>query len=78
MKEELQLEPFSERNPTDADPLLGTDEVSEAPVVNSSSSSSSSSSLSEIKHEDIESGSVPCCRICLECDGESGELAFFG
>ncbi|KAJ4708336.1 Zinc finger, RING-CH-type [Melia azedarach] len=73
MKEELQLEPFSERNPTDADPLLGTDEVSEAPVVNSSSSSSSSSSLSEIKHEDIESGSVPCCRICLECDGESDD-----
>ncbi|KDO80357.1 hypothetical protein CISIN_1g021423mg [Citrus sinensis] len=66
MKGDLQLEQFSERNPSDADPLLGSQEVSDAPVVSSPSSSSSS----EIKDEDIENGSLPCCRICLENDGE--------
>lgn len=73
MKGDLQLEQFSERNPSDADPLLGSQEVSDAPVVSSPSSSSSS----EIKDEDIENGSLPCCRICLENDGEPGDFIFF-
>lgn len=73
MKGDLQLEQFSERNPSDADPLLGSQEVSDAPVVSSPSSSSSS----EIKDEDIENGSLPCCRICLENDGEPGDYIFF-
>lgn len=73
MKGDLQLEQFSERNPSDADPLLGSQEVSDAPVVSSPSSSCSS----EIKDEDIENGSLPCCRICLENDGEPGDYIFF-
>lgn len=61
MKGEVQLEPSGERNPRDSDPLLENQ-------VDSSTGSSS-----EINSEDIEAGSVPCCRICLECDGEPGE-----
>lgn len=26
---------------------------------------------------DLEAGSAPCCRICLECDGEDGNLFIF-
>lgn len=46
----------------DLDPLLGK------PVSDSSEGSSD-----EIKDEEIDSSSAPCCRICLECDGEPGE-----
>uniref|UniRef100_F6HH65 RING-CH-type domain-containing protein n=1 Tax=Vitis vinifera TaxID=29760 RepID=F6HH65_VITVI len=58
MKGEVQLEPSGERNPRDSDPLL------------ENQADSSTGSSSEINSEDIEAGSVPCCRICLECDGE--------
>lgn len=61
MKGEVQLEPSGERNPRDSDPLL------------ENQADSSTGSSSEINSEDIEAGSVPCCRICLECDGEPGE-----
>ncbi|GMP60040.1 hypothetical protein CsSME_00023070 [Camellia sinensis var. sinensis] len=68
MKGELQLEPSGERNPSDSDPLLQNQHV-DSP----SSSSPSSVSSGEIKNEDIEAGSVACCRICLECDGEEDD-----
>lgn len=61
MKGEVQLEPPGERKAMDSDPLLGNHGDSPA------------GSSSEINSEDIEAGSVPCCRICLECDGEPGE-----
>ncbi|KAH7854173.1 hypothetical protein Vadar_011019 [Vaccinium darrowii] len=63
MKGEVQLEPSGERNPSDSDPLLENRDENSSPP-------SSGSGSGEIKNEDIEAGSVPCCRICLECDGE--------
>ncbi len=66
MKGEVQLEPTGTENPSDADPLLG----------NQADSPPESSSSTEIKdEEDIEAGSIPCCRICLESDAEPGELS---
>lgn len=61
MKGEVQLEPPGERSPRDSDPLL------------ENQAGSTSGISSEINCEDIEAGSVPCCRICLECDVEAGE-----
>ncbi|KAL6974283.1 hypothetical protein U1Q18_028464 [Sarracenia purpurea var. burkii] len=61
MKGELQLEPSGAQNHSDSDPLLGNKQDGDSP---------SSSGSSEIKRDDIEAGSVACCRICLECDGE--------
>ena len=70
MTRELQLEPLGERSPSDADPLLESQQTSDLSLASSSSS--------EIQDEDdIENGSVPCCRICLESDGEPGDNAFF-
>ncbi|KAL3839851.1 hypothetical protein ACJIZ3_024442 [Penstemon smallii] len=52
-----------EEDPQDSDPLLqGTH--------SSPSLFSSLNSNSEITNDDVETGSLPCCRICLECDGE--------
>ncbi|KAK0570866.1 hypothetical protein LWI29_007666 [Acer saccharum] len=63
MTRELQLEPLGERSPSDADPLLENQQTSDLSLASSSSS--------EIQdQDDIENGSVPCCRICLESDGE--------
>ncbi|XP_017616738.2 uncharacterized protein LOC108461404 [Gossypium arboreum] len=62
MSGELQLEPAGARNPSDSDPLLGNQIDSPSPA-----------SSSEIRSEDIENGSAPCCRICLECDGEEDD-----
>lgn len=64
MKGEVQLQPPQVmQNPSDSDPLLGNQEEDESPV-----------NYSEIKdEEDIEAGSLPCCRICLESDSEPGE-----
>ena len=64
MKGELQLEPSGAQNPSDSDPLLENQQVD--------SPSSSSESSSKIKNADVEAGSVACCRICLEYDGEEG------
>ena len=61
MKGEVQLEPPGEQIPRDSDPLL------------ENQANSPTGSSSEINSEDIEAGSVPCCRICLECDVEPGE-----
>lgn len=63
MKGEVQLEPAGERerDPTDVDPLLENQE------------DSSPGSSTEIYNEDLESGSIPCCRICLESDAEPGQ-----
>lgn len=63
MKGEVQLEPAgeTERDPTDVDPLLENQE------------DSSPGSSTEIYNEDLESGSIPCCRICLETDAEPGQ-----
>ena len=68
MKGELQLEPLGARNPSDSDPLLENQHDGDSP---------SSESPSEIKNEDIEAGSVACCRICLECDSEEGWTLFW-
>ncbi|KAF8393272.1 hypothetical protein HHK36_021513 [Tetracentron sinense] len=61
MEGELQLEPLSERNPSDSDPLL----ENQANLPTGSSN--------EITDEEIEAASAACCRICLEYDGEPGE-----
>ncbi|KAK9266287.1 hypothetical protein L1049_001809 [Liquidambar formosana] len=61
MKEELELEPVgAERSPNESEPLL---------------KNQACSSGNEIKdeEEDIEAASAPCCRICLEYDGEEDE-----
>lgn len=62
MNGELQLEPLDNQNPSDSDPLLDN----------------AYPSLSEILKtgvdDDVKDCSVPCCRICLECDGDKGEL----
>lgn len=73
----MQLEPPSVvRNFSDSDPLLENQEAAGS----SSGESSSSSSSSEIKDgaaaDDLEAGSVPSCRICLESDCEPGQLFF--
>ncbi|KAJ8750437.1 hypothetical protein K2173_015576 [Erythroxylum novogranatense] len=66
MKGEVELETVSTVAPSDSDPLLPNQPHLESPP-----SSSSSSSSPEIKVvEDVESGSVPTCRICLESDCE--------
>lgn len=61
MKGELQLEPPGDRNPSDSDPLLAAADSSESAIPSEI-----------IKDGDLEAGSVSCCRICLECDGEEG------
>ncbi|XP_039040826.1 ERAD-associated E3 ubiquitin-protein ligase DOA10-like [Hibiscus syriacus] len=62
MAGELQLEPACARNPSESASLL-RNEID--PSLKSNSS--------EIGGEDIENGSAPCCRICLECDGEEAD-----
>lgn len=61
MKGEVQLESVSSQDPGDSDPLL------------QNKADSSPGSSTEITVEDVESGSVPCCRICLESDAEPGK-----
>ncbi|KAF5741968.1 hypothetical protein HS088_TW09G00006 [Tripterygium wilfordii] len=75
MKGELQLEPLpepslpvggggggDERDRNESDPLL--ENHPDSPPRSSRG----------ITHEDdVEGGSIPCCRICLECDGESDD-----
>ena len=60
MEGEVQLEAVGSQDPGDSDPLL------------ENKSDSSPASSSEITNEDVESGSIPCCRICLESDAEPG------
>ncbi|KAL2553593.1 RING/FYVE/PHD zinc finger superfamily protein [Forsythia ovata] len=56
---QLEMAPVGAESPRDSDPLL-----------EESNGRSSGSSSCEIKNEpDVETGSLPCCRICLECDG---------
>lgn len=62
MKGEVQLEPTGEGNANDSDPLL------------ENQPDSPRGSSAEIKDEDIEAGSIPCCRICLESDAEPGNI----
>lgn len=71
MKGEVQLEKIGGEDPADSDPLL------ENPPHHSISSSSSSSTEIEVEEGDIESASIPCCRICLESDAELGLSPFF-
>lgn len=66
MNDETQLEPLDNQNPNDSDPLLDNYHANASPT------------LSEIMKtgidDDVKDCSVPCCRICLECDGDKGEL----
>ncbi|KAK3025742.1 hypothetical protein RJ639_042511 [Escallonia herrerae] len=64
MNGEVQLEPAGDRNPSDSDPLLESHQLTDSPAP---------AGTSEIKSDDIEAGSVACCRICLECDGDEDE-----
>ncbi|VFQ92749.1 unnamed protein product [Cuscuta campestris] len=68
MEREVQLEPAAGPEPSDSDPLLNDHRVDLTPSLPSAPESSS-----EIKVEDSENGSLPCCRICLECDGEDDD-----
>ncbi|CAN0900863.1 hypothetical protein LINGRAHAP2_LOCUS21072 [Linum grandiflorum] len=66
MKAEVQMEPAAgDQNHSDADPLLQNQ------VDSSLSSPGSSSEITNL--DDIENGSVPACRICLESDCEPGD-----
>ncbi|XVF20710.1 hypothetical protein REPUB_Repub12eG0026100 [Reevesia pubescens] len=60
-----KLGPIGARNPSDSNPLL-----------ENQTDSSSPASSTEIRSEDIENVSVPCCCICLECDGDEAILRF--
>lgn len=66
MNGELLLKPLDTQNPSDSDALLVNYHANAHP------------SLSEILKtgvdDDVKDCSVPCCRICLECDGDKGEL----
>lgn len=62
MKGEVQLESSIGQTPSDSDPLL------------ENQPDSSHETSDEIKNEDTEAGSIPCCRICLESDAEPGEF----
>ena len=65
MKGEVQLQPPPvQQNPSDSDPLLDNQEDDVSP-----------GSSTEIKNEELESGSLPCCRICLESDSDPGEIS---
>lgn len=64
MKGEVQLGPAGDQTPSDSDPLL-ENQANSPPV--------SLVSSTEISDEDAESGSISCCRICLESDAEPGE-----
>lgn len=68
MKGEVQLEPAVAESPSDSAPLLENQ-----PDSLSSPLSGSPESSSEIRDEDVENGSAPCCRICLESDSEFGD-----
>lgn len=63
MKSELELEVVGEEwNTNESDPLLHQNEHEPPP------------SNEIIKDdEDVELGSLPCCRICLECDGDDDD-----
>lgn len=61
MQGEVQLGPAADQTPSDSDPLL------------ENQADSPPESSTEINDEDVESGSIPCCRICLETDAEPGE-----
>lgn len=66
MKGEVQLQPPPiVQNPSDSDPLLANQEEDHSP-----------GSSTEIKdEEDLEAGSLPCCRICLESDSDPGDYS---
>lgn len=51
---------------SDSDPLLPNQADSEP---------SSIQEISILNDDDIENGSVPCCRICLETDCEAGNIS---
>ncbi|CAH9102978.1 unnamed protein product [Cuscuta epithymum] len=68
MNGEVQLEPLGGPNPSDSDPLLNENREDPTPPLSSESESSN-----EIRVEDLETGSLPCCRICLECDGQDDD-----
>lgn len=55
----------SPENHRDSDPLLPNQADCEP---------SSSQEISILNDDDIENVSVPCCRICLETDCESGNI----
>ncbi|CAL1359335.1 unnamed protein product [Linum trigynum] len=66
MRAEVQMEPTGGESHSDADPLLQNQ--ADSPL-------SSPASPGEITNEDddLENGSVPTCRICLESDCERGD-----
>ncbi|CAN1216567.1 hypothetical protein LINPERPRIM_LOCUS661 [Linum perenne] len=68
MKAEVQMEPAGGESHSDADPLL------QNPVDSSLSSPVSSTEITNL--DDVENGSVPACRICLESDCEPGTQQF--
>lgn len=61
-KGEVEVEMAEEVCTRDSDPLL--DNRAESPS-------------SEIVDEEIDASSAPCCRICLESDGEPGKSGGF-
>lgn len=61
----MEMAPVGAESHGDSDPLL------------KETTGSSGSSSCEIENEpDVETASLPCCRICLECDGQDGMWCF--
>lgn len=71
MTGELQLQRFDDQNPSDLDPLIDNRSEILKDVVDDHH-------VDDNDKDDVEDGSVPCCRICLECDvdadDDNGEL----
>lgn len=72
---ELELETKELRNPSDSDPLLDEHRLqAEPPQPHLPFSSSSMVGAGEISEEDLETGSLQCCRICLESGDDDGNF----
>lgn len=69
---EMELDEIGVSRPKDSDPLLGS--FSDESTPSSSAEITPPERAGEMKGEDIESAPAACCRICLECDAEPGEL----
>ncbi|KAL8158717.1 hypothetical protein V2J09_000254 [Rumex salicifolius] len=80
MKGEVQLEEVSDtREHRDTDPLLYDEhyvDSSSAGILSTTGDGAVSSEINDHfdnADDDLETGNVPCCRICLECDGEEDD-----
>lgn len=67
MTGELQLQQLDDRNPSDLDPLIDNRHRDESEILKDDVDDH------HVNDDDVEDGSVPCCRICLECDVDADD-----